>query len=173
MESGRLREVRISDLVAGRLFLCHMPGRSGDLEEYQREMREKGVTWVLCLASREEVRARSPAYAAALDAGLFRFPVDFFPIRDFGVPDDPEAFGKAVADVAGSLRQGERVLIHCAAGIGRTGLTAVCVLNALGLSPGEAEERVWAAGSGPATEEQDRFVREFAERLRRGLVGGA
>jgi protein-tyrosine phosphatase len=51
--------------------------------------------------------------------------------------------------------------LHCAAGIGRTGSTAACVLKALGLSTGEALQRVLDAGSNPQNAQQSGLVDWF------------
>ncbi|GAB3669793.1 protein-tyrosine phosphatase family protein [Ramlibacter alkalitolerans] len=52
------------------------------------------------------------------------------------------------------------VLLHCAAGMGRTG-TAACVLKALGLATPEALQRVRDAGSNPQNAEQSGLVDWF------------
>ena len=67
----------------------------------------------------------------------------------------------------GGLSAGRRVLIHCGAGIGRTGTLAVCVLVALGQTRAEAEAVVRAAGSQPETPEQHALVGWWAGRAGR------
>ena len=53
--------------------------------------------------------------------------------------------------------------MHCAAGIGRTGTLAVCVLLALGLGAAEARAAVRSAGSSPQTAAQEDIVHWAAE----------
>ena len=60
-----------------------------------------------------------------------------------------------------ALRAGESVLLHCAAGLGRTGTAAACVLKALGLETREALQRVREAGSNPQNAEQSGLVHWF------------
>ncbi len=74
------------------------------------------------------------------------------------MPDDAAGFAACIAQTAALLQQGERVVLHCAAGIGRTGTAAQCLLLALGLDRAEAEARITAAGSHPETPEQRAFV---------------
>ncbi len=47
------------------------------------------------------------------------------PMRDFDPPDMQRVLPRALATLAGLLRQGHRVYLHCTAGMGRSPLTAV------------------------------------------------
>jgi protein-tyrosine phosphatase len=165
MQPDRLREVALADVVPGRLYLSEMPGRGGSLEEYERELAGKGVGRVLCLTPPDEVREKSPGYARKLEEGTFAWPVDRFPIPDYGVPEDIGGLVETAREAARRLRAGERLLIHCGAGVGRTGLVAACILLALGLSPAEAVRRVKEAGSRPETAKQRTLLEEFPRHL--------
>ncbi|MGA1288094.1 MAG: protein-tyrosine phosphatase family protein [Rubrivivax sp.] len=59
------------------------------------------------------------------------------PILDFGVPTI-EAMRAVLDSILASLAQGERIYLHCRAGIGRTGTVAGCLLVDLGLSGEQA-----------------------------------
>jgi len=142
-----------------------MPGRSEPLDEVWGEIRSQGVQLIVCLAGPDEIRAKSPEYAAALAAKTLPCSVERFPIPDFGVPDDREAFWSLAMRLAKQLSAGGRVLIHCGAGIGRTGMLATSVLLALGESRTQAEQAVAAAGSNPESAEQKELVSWCAARL--------
>ncbi len=60
-----------------------------------------------------------------------------------------------------ALERGDAVLLHCAAGMGRTGSTAACVLKALGLHRDDALQRVRDAGSNPQNAQQSGLVDWF------------
>jgi len=62
------------------------------------------------------------------------------PIREVSVPDSvfETAWKKAGAGLRQRLIAGERILIHCRGGLGRTGLIAARLLIELGESPGRA-----------------------------------
>jgi protein-tyrosine phosphatase len=157
-----LRPVELPAGVVGRLYLAAMPGRHGPLEQTWEALRREGVQGVVCLAGPEEIRAKSAAYAAARAQAVPCQSV--VPRSDFGVPDDREAFWALAC--AWRAAGGGRVVIHCGAGIGRTGTLGACVLLALGQPPAKAEQAVSAAGSHPETAGQRALVSWCAGRPR-------
>ena len=148
----------------GRLYLAAMPGTHEPLERTWEALRREGIQLVVCLAEPEEICGKSAAYAAALEVQAVPCPVESFPVADFGVPDDRQAFWALASSLARQLTGGERVVIHCGAGIGRTGMLAACVLLALGEPPAQAEQAVSAAGSHPETAAQRALVAWCAAR---------
>jgi protein-tyrosine phosphatase len=159
-----LRPVRLPEGVGGRLYLTAMPGAHGPLERTWEALRREGVQVIVCLAEPEEIRRKSAPYAAALEAQAVPCPVEAFPVADFGVPRDREAFWALANRVGRRLTGGERVVIHCGAGIGRTGTLAACVLLALGEPQAQAEQAISAAGSHPETAAQRALVAWCAAR---------
>jgi protein-tyrosine phosphatase len=159
---GRFRSVDLGGRARGRLYLHHLPGRFEPVEEVWSEVRELDVVTVVCLLPDREIEEKSPGYAAALRAGTVPAQVWRFPIRDFGSPDDVRRFGDLARRAAERLESGDSILVHCAAGIGRTGMFATAVLLALGFSADEAAARVRAAGSRPERPEQVAALRGLA-----------
>lgn len=140
-----------------------MPGRHEPFAAARAAIANAHVKRVVCLTPEDELRAHSPEYAAAIAEGPSWDHVAH-PIPDFGVPDDREKFAAMVVAIADALRRGENVLVHCAAGIGRTGTTAAAVLCELGLSLPEAVRRVSAAGSSAESDFQREFLEELCDR---------
>lgn len=156
-----LRRVELPAGVPGSLWLSAMPGRFAAWREFEREARDAGLRLVVCLTPLEEVRQLSPAYHAAIVRGNASYEWLHLPAPNFGVPEDPEAFRRGIERIAQALRHGEPVMMHCAAGMGRTGSAAACVLKSLGLSTDDALQRVRHAGSNPQNAEQSGFVDWF------------
>ena len=138
-----------------------MPGRGETWSEFEAQARRANLGLVVCLTPRSEMAQLSPAYEAAIKKGGTPFRWMNIEVRNFGVPEDPPEFRREVGEIAQALRQGDAVMLHCAAGIGRTGTTAACVLKALGLDTGEALQRVIDAGSNPQNAQQSGLVDWF------------
>jgi len=152
--------------VEGKLFLHSMPGRLEPLEDTLAAIQANGIQRVVCLTSMEEIWRKSTAYACLLEAGGIPWRQEMFPIKDYDVPEDREAYLTFVREMAAALRAGERLLVHCAGGVGRTGTLAAVILLALGLGELEALQAVEMAGSGPENEKQRALVTWCAGRLR-------
>lgn len=156
-----LRPVALPAGVPGTLWLSSMPGRFGPWSAFEAEARRARLALVVCLTPRDEMIELSPAYDAAVSLGNMPFRWSPLPLPNFGVPQDQEAFRRAITRIADELRGGQAVLLHCAAGLGRTGTAAACVLKALGASPTGALESVRQAGSNPQNALQSGLVDWF------------
>jgi ADP-ribosyl-[dinitrogen reductase] hydrolase len=154
------------------MTLC--PGRKGSSIEGGSWDRDLGLdlevvrAWrpslVLALLEDHEYASLGIAHfkEAVFRAGL---PWDFAPIPDGGVPG--LEFDLAWGEIAPRSRQildnGGRILIHCRAGLGRTGLVAACLLVDFGATSEEAIDAVRTARpSAIETSEQERYIRSRA-----------
>ncbi|MFY7865915.1 MAG: protein-tyrosine phosphatase family protein [Roseateles sp.] len=138
-----------------------MPGRLESWSGFLDEARRRKLNLVVCLNPLEEVAQLSPAYHKAISEGRLPFRWQHLPMRDFGLGADPAAFRLGVEQIGNSLILGEQVLLHCAAGIGRTGTVAACVLKHLGASRDQALSAVRAAGANPQSAVQSTWIDRF------------
>jgi hypothetical protein len=155
------RPVRLPEGVPGQLWLGSMPGRFEAWPVFETNAQRAKLALVVCLTPRTELSELSPDYHAAVVAGRVPFRWQQTTMRNFGLPEDAAAFRRDIQSIAQALRAGDGVLLHCAAGMGRTGTAAACVLKALGLPPDEALARVRDAGSNPQNAEQSGLVDWF------------
>lgn len=147
--------------VPGQLWLGAMPGRFQAWQAFESQAEASGLALVVCLTPRSELAELSPDYHAAVVAGRVPFRWQQVAMRNFGRPEDQAAFRRDINGIATALRAGDAVMLHCAAGVGRTGTAAACVLKALGLPSSEALKRVRDAGSNPQNAEQSGLVDWF------------
>ena len=156
------RELKLPAGIAGRVYLHSMPGRARPFDLDRAEAERLRITAVVRLTSNHETEDRSPEYMDALRRGLIGWEDLHLPIPDYGIPGDMADFRLLLEGLLTRLREGERILIHCAAGIGRTGTMAAALLVGLGLDIEEAVRRVGAAGSHAEDLSQINFLRMIA-----------
>ena len=142
----------------GKLYLTSMPGRFEPIIEFLREIEDADIDHILCLVSDEEIAEKSPDYLEAINRGTLPAKLWRHEIPDYGVPDQPFEILQAVESMKQVFIRGESVVIHCAAGIGRTGMVAVLLLTRLGFSISTATHTIEQAGSTPETQEQWDFL---------------
>jgi protein-tyrosine phosphatase len=96
------------------------------------------------------------------DAG---FEVYYLPISDESAPD-VEDMQKALLWLDDAINQGQKVLVHCRFGIGRTGTFVIAYLLKNGFSLDDALEKVEHTPSVPQSRAQWRFIEQYGKILR-------
>jgi protein-tyrosine phosphatase len=82
-----------------------------------------------------------------------------FPVPDFGVTDDRDGLRALLDDVLARVRAGQRVVVACRAGRGRTGTIVACLLRDAGLDAATATALTRASRTGTIEREaQAQFV---------------
>jgi len=155
------RPVPLPEPVTGALWLHAMPGRLEPWESFLAEAERTRLTLLVCLTPRHELTSLSPAYDAALRKGTLPMRWLPLPMRDLGLAANIELFREGIERIAQGVTNGDVALLHCAAGIGRTGTAAACLLKRLGLPREQALQLVRAAGSNPESAAQSGLVDIF------------
>lgn len=124
-------------------------------------IREWGASALVTLITEREPTPRGPVEIgnASRSAGLQWY---WLPIDDMYTPD--RTFEAQWEDNGSALRtallSGERIVLHCRGGLGRTGTIAARLLVELGIEPDTAIARVRAARSGTIeTTAQEQHIR--------------
>ena len=156
--------------VTGRLFVGQLPGRASKLAGELAALVAFGIRYVFALLPAIDLADlyRVPTYVEEARA---RFGARFVLLNvvDYEVPPDEAAFEAALDSAARALAAGDMVYVHCAAGCGRTGIFASCLLGLHGAEPLDAIGRFRAIrGCGPETPEQVAYVVRHAGRVLKG-----
>lgn len=162
---GGIHEIPLPfDEVTGRLWLC---GKHFIAPHPERVRDHTDGATVVCLVHREELAHRYDPYIEWLIEHRNDDAV-WHPIHDMNSPSPDEAL-EFYGDLADRLRNGTNLVVHCAAGIGRAGSTAIGILLTLGMPLAEAQPHVrkHRPGAGPQTDVQQYLLDDIAERLSR------
>jgi ADP-ribosylglycohydrolase/protein-tyrosine phosphatase len=127
-----------------------------------RRLREvhRCDTFLLLVEDVDLAMSRAWATVPALEAAGIR--VVRHPVPDLDVPRDPAAYRATLDDVLARVRNGERVVVACRGGLGRTGTAVACLLVDGGLAPDEAIAHTRAARPGTVERRiQEDFVRAW------------
>ncbi len=157
---GGIHEIPLGTL-AGRLWLC---GKHVAAPDPDRLLADTGADAIVCLTERHELLDRYPHYVhwLATDARAV-----WFPVHDLHAPD-PVAARPFLDGLLDRLREGQGLVVHCAAGIGRAGTTAVAllVLDGWPLDDALAHVRAHRPMAGPEVGAQLDLVRQLADERR-------
>lgn len=178
----RVDFVGAADLnLPGRLGMTFAPGKKqrdaltgrwerdldADLARLRGEYRTDLLVSLMEEHEYEELQI-TDLRARAADYGI---EVLWLPVKDTMCPESDAEFDETVGRIVSTLRDGKTVVIHCKGGLGRTGLTvAACLVSAgTDLTADEAIRIVRRARTGAVeNERQERFVAEYARRIRNG-----
>lgn len=148
---------RVTWLDDDRVAACKYPRGDRALQE----LAARGVTLLINLHQRPHPRAALVRY------GLTEI---HLPVPDFASPA-PEQLECGVIAIERAVSDGQRVAVHCGAGLGRTGTLLACYMVKRGLGPEEAIARMRAIRSGSVeTPRQEAAVASYARQYAREAV---
>lgn len=133
----------------GRIGICRLPGREGDLAGDMAVIRAWKPALVLSMTETAEMQEFG---AATLAAELARASIAWrhFPIVDYGGPDATRQaqWPQLSLELHRRLETGEGILLHCRGGQGRSGMVALKLLVERGEQPDQALARIRAVRPG-------------------------
>ena len=155
----------------GRLILSSCPtiNRNAEpsfLENLLIEYKRKRVKLVITLLDSDEIADLGIISFSTLlmDSGFHWI---HCPIRDRSTCSDQKRIRTLLEDIKEVLKSDKSVLIHCHAGLGRTGLLAATFLVSMGLTADSAIKTIRETRPGSIeTTEQERFVKEWNFRFK-------
>ncbi len=149
-----------SYLLPGKLAGSARPGRLGDLESDLACLSRRKIKAIVSLTEEplDPVRLEKSGFQSL-----------HLPIRDFTAPS-MEQMETFVDFVDQQLADGNPVLVHCGAGIGRTGVMLAAYLVAQGMEPDKAIRAVRGSRPGSIeTPEQEKSLFLFSARRKKGI----
>jgi protein-tyrosine phosphatase len=163
---GSQNFVRIPLNVPGRLFASPMPyGPYDPFNQLIKEYRKNRIDVVVPLVTDEEIKNKAARDLPKVYAKE-KLEVIRFPIPDLTSPSVNEVT-ESIEKIVVELRAGKRVVVHCNAGLGRTGVVLACILcHISGMNGDEAITFTKKYLSLNMTDEQIRFVRKWTEASR-------
>ena len=137
-----------------------------DLAADLQAIRDWGASTIVSLIEDQEFELLGvPDFEAQVS---LHFRWHWLPIPDGGVPDEAfeDSWAVAGSEVRGRLVAGERVLVHCRAGLGRTGLITARLLVEFGMTPLQALNAVRRVRPGTVeTMPQEHYVLRLGQQI--------
>ena len=134
-----LSNIPLSSLSNGQLWISHYPGKTGlkdnliqaeiDLFEFKR----KKIDIVVSLLEKKELETLrvSTLFELIKKHDFIHY---YFPIEDKSVPKNKIQLHCLLDNLCNEIHTNKKILLHCNAGLGRSGLIAALICKRLGVS---------------------------------------
>jgi len=120
-----------------QIYRSVMPYGSYDGDhQVMTEWHKQKFDWIICLCPRTEFIRKANRSQDEIYGDNYK--CIHFPIKNYECPTDFDSLNLLLAELKILLKNNERIVIHCSAGIGRTGLILGCFLLYLGVKTEDA-----------------------------------
>jgi protein tyrosine phosphatase len=130
--------IPLNPLKNGQLWISHYPGKRGienkaiQAEMDLLELKKRKIDIVASLLERKELAELQIANLFEL-IKKHNFSHYYFPIQDKSVPKNKFQLRRFLNNLCAEIQKDKKILIHCNAGLGRSGLIAALLCKKLGI----------------------------------------
>ncbi|MFL2793743.1 MAG: dual specificity protein phosphatase family protein [Paracoccaceae bacterium] len=134
-----LSNIPLKQITDGQLWISHYPGKTGIRDRLFQakidllELKKKKIDIVVSLLKKEELEALQISTLFDL-IKKHQFTHYYFPIEDKSVPKNKVELNRLLDELCTEILKNKKVLLHCNAGLGRSGLIAALICKRLGIS---------------------------------------
>jgi protein-tyrosine phosphatase len=145
-------------------FVSSCPGIPIDsLDKSLKTIKDLGVKKIYNFLTKEELeKLKLQIYSKKIKNSKLEYTI--FPIQDRSVPDANKRvlFSNIINEMFLLINKEKFLLIHCHAGLGRSGLVSAILLKKFGLDSQQAIKLIRTKRPGSIeTEEQEKFINEY------------
>lgn len=124
-------QIAFNWIIKDQLSGGSKPGWYNDIEKDLDYLKDNGISTIVTLTE-------DPI---SFDQEKYHLNNIFFPISDMGIPTPRKAF-EICSEIVSLIENGEKIYIHCKAGLGRTGTILSCCLVNMGRSSDDAIKEI-------------------------------
>jgi protein-tyrosine phosphatase len=130
--------IPLNPLTKGQLWISHYPGKRGignkvvQAEMDLLELKNRKIDIIASLLERKELTALKIANLFEL-IKKYNFSHYYFPIKDKSAPKNKLQLHRFLDNLCDEIQKNKNILIHCNAGLGRSGLIAALLCKKLGI----------------------------------------
>ena len=140
MCSFEVFEISVGPAILG---MSPLPGLTGDFLADVEKIFNWNPTTILSLTTKKEMEDLGASDFVSMIAKE-RIPWVHFPIKDFSIVDQQQEilWEKISKNISLQINNGNRILVHCRGGCGRTGMIVLRFMIEFGEDPEKALERL-------------------------------